>query len=101
MTLKIDLDSETRKSLETEADLMGIEAEDLAAQLVTRGLSTGGPATNKGRQELIQKVRLSSEERAELDRLQFEADQRLEQLDLERLDEVKRMEMEASAILDS
>lgn len=33
MTLKIDLRSETLKSLKTEADLKGIEAEDLVAQI--------------------------------------------------------------------
>ena len=101
MTLKIDLDSETQKSLEAVADLKGIEAEDLAAQLVVKGLSADEPAPNERRQELLRKMRLSSEEQAELDQLQLEADQMLEQLDLERLDEVKRMEKEAEAILDS
>ena len=47
MTLKIDLDSETQKSLETEADLKGIETEDLAAQLVAKGRSAGEPAAHE------------------------------------------------------
>jgi len=101
MTLKIDLDSETQKFLETEADRKGMEAEDLTAELVAKGLSERDSAPNERREELLGKKKLTAEERAELDRLQLGADRLLEKLDFERLDEVKRMEKEASAILDS
>ncbi|MDF1811953.1 MAG: hypothetical protein P1V20_07055 [Verrucomicrobiales bacterium] len=99
--MKIDLDSETQKSLELEAIRKGVEVEDLAAQLVARALSTEQHAPNIRREELLRKKNLSSAEREELDQLQLEADQKLEQLDLERRDEVERMEKEVEAILNS
>ena len=87
MTLKIDLDPEAQKSLESAADLKGIEAEDLAAQLVVMGLSADesvqserpeepwSDEKNKRRCQLIDQQiegEITQKERLELNRLQME-----------------------------
>lgn len=102
MTLNIDLEPEIQQSLEIEANRKGLEVEKLAAQLVADGLKPIGTRSHDRRLELIHKSRisqLSPKEQTELDALQLDADRRLEQLDRERLDEVRRMEAEVEAIV--
>jgi len=104
VTITIEIDDPLASLLQTTAASRLVTADQLAKQLLADALvdkDEDWASLNRRRIELIRKSNrqgLSSEETAELQQLQDAADQRLEQGDLELLDQLDRFRTEVEKL---
>ena len=56
MTLKVDIDSDTERTLQEEASRKGMDAEELAADLVCQGLTGNGGSCGDRESKLLTKI---------------------------------------------
>lgn len=110
MTISITLDDELATQLQVQADALNLSVDELARRILGEAMSTQrdeGTAwqiCNQRRVELIRKQfaeGLSSEESSELQRLQDQADQHVEELDAQRLDDLKHLYSKVKHIVDT
>jgi hypothetical protein len=99
-------DKQQAAPMQVQADALNLSIDELARQILGEAVATRGDegaawqVCNQPRVELIRKQfaeGLGSEESSELQRLQDQADQYVEHLDEQRLDDVKRRRGELPA----
>jgi plasmid stability protein len=110
MAISIMLDDELATQLQVQADALNLSIDELARQILGEAVATRGDegaawqVCNQRRVELIHKQfaeGLSSEESSELQRLQDQADQHVEHLDEQRLDDLKHLHSKVKRIVDT
>lgn len=104
MTITLEIDDPLASILQTTAESRQVTATELAKQLLTDALGEKDDEwdlRNQRRIELIRKSNregLSSQESGELQQLQDAADQRLEQVDLQLLDQLNQFREEVEKL---
>jgi plasmid stability protein len=110
MAISITLDDELATQLQVQADALNLSVDELARQILGEAVATrrdegaAWQVCNQRRVELIRKQfaeGLSSEESSELQRLQDQADQYVEHLDEQRLDDLKQLYSKVKRIVDT
>ena len=109
MAISITLDDELASQLQVQADALNLSVDELARQILGEAVATRGAAgeawqvCNQRRVALIRKQfaeGLRAEESSELQRLQAQADQYVEHLDAQRLDDLKQLYRKAKRLVD-
>ena len=109
MAISITLDDELASQLQVQADALNLSVDELARQILGEAVATRGDegqawhVCNQRRVKLIRKQfaeGLSPEESSELQRLQDQADQYVEHLDAQRLDDLKQLYHKAKRLVD-
>ncbi len=110
MAISISLDDELATQLQVRADALNLSVDELARQILGEAVvtrrETGAAwhACNQRRVELSRKQfaeGLSAEESSELQQLQDQADQHVEHLDEQRLDDLNHLLSKAKRIVDT
>jgi plasmid stability protein len=108
MSVTITLDDNLVAQLQTQADARHLSVEALVLQILSDAVADAEDAEwracNQRRIELIRQQfaeGLSADEAGELQQLQDMADQRMERLDAQMLDDVKRLYRQAKRMADA
>ncbi|MDH3604665.1 MAG: hypothetical protein OEU26_34100 [Candidatus Tectomicrobia bacterium] len=108
MAISITLDDDLATQLQLQATALNLSIEELARQILGEAVATrhdheaAWQVCNQRRIELIRKQfaeGLSPEESSELQQLQDQADQHVEHLDEQRLDDLKQLYTKAKRIV--